>query len=437
MLKKKDIWKRIITSLEADLDPSEFHTWFSQSHLKSVDPSLAVVEVPNKFVASWLQEHHEKNIRVAFQKNFNFKPKIHFSFKKPEPPNSYAETNGYAAQERWPFSHRLDPAFSFDNFVTGPWNELAYSSAIDVATSPAENYNPLYIFSDQSAGKTHLLNAIGNHMIEINPNVRVRYHTKKHLTTDFSTAKRNRTLQAFREEYTQLDCLIIDDLHLFSAKIGLQQELVSLLNYFCDSRKQVVFAAKEPPVRIKNILPELRSRLEWGLISEIKQPDQEAKMLIIKEKAAEKDLYIPEDVTFFLANTTNDLKRIYQFIVSIETYTSLYNRKIDISTAKSIIKSRYIPNIAIPDIQKATAAYFNITLTDLISNKKKRSVTYPRQIAMYVTRKLTGLSYEEIGKAFGNKDHSTVIYAVKRIKKQKELKNAVLLDIEKVESLLS
>jgi len=212
-----------------------------------------------------------------------------------------------------------------------------------------------------------------------------------------------------------------------------QQELITILNLLCESKKQVVMAGNSPPSQIYTLLDRLRSRLEGGLLAEIHSPDQKIKIKIIKKKAKEKKLQLPEDVAFFLANATTDLKTIMQYMVSLETYTSLYQREIDISTVKSIIKKRLFRKISLNEIQKRTAEYFSIPLSDLISNRKKRKFSYPRQVAMYLCRNLTDSSFKDIGKAFGNKDHSTVIYALKRVEKEKEIKKEVFNDINKLQ----
>ena len=210
----------------------------------------------------------------------------------------------------------------------------------------------------------------------------------------------------------------------------------SIFNMFYQSKKQVVVAGKTSPNQTKNLPPDLRSRMEWGILLELQVTDHTTRMKIIKQKAREENLHILDDVAFFLANTTNDLKILIQFFVSLQTYTSLYQRKIDMSTVKSIIKNTNIYKRSVNDIQKLTSEYFNISISDLLSNKKSRDLSYPRQVGMYLCRKLTDLSFKDIGGAFGNKDHSTVIYAVKRIEKEKNKNQGVLNDINKLQNFL-
>lgn len=434
MPRKKEIWHSITSGLQSDLSKSEFRTWFSRSTLKTLDQNIAVIEVPNKFVAKWLRENYLSHIQNSFKNNLTLLPEIHFTYGSTSNHQDTPEFNKRIQKSEVAFSHRLNPLLTFGNFVTANSNLFAYSSALEVAKNPVNNYNPLYIFSKLSLGKTHLLNAIGNLTLNNNPLTNVMYVSADRFTSDFSLAKRNRKIREVRENYRSLDFLLLDDIHLLGGRQQSQVELISLFNSFFKSKKQIVVAGKAPPSQIHNLLSQLKSRLQWGLLSEILVPDQETKVKIIKQRAKQENLNIPDDVTFFLANTSNEVKTLIQYLVSLETHASLYHREIDISTAKSIIKNRH--KISLQDIQKLTAEYFNISLFDLLSNNKKQTFCYPRQMAMYLSRRLTDLSFKEIGQAFENKDHSTVIYAVKRIEKDKSLKKGVLDDINKLHNFL-
>jgi chromosomal replication initiator protein len=397
---------------------------------------LAVIEVPNKFIASWLRENYVDQIRDCFKNNLDLFPKILFTYKEPSPSQDISK---HKPTQKLVVSlhHDLNRSWTFANFIKANSNQFAYSSALTVSNSPGEEYNPLYIFGKPGVGKSHLLNAIGNRILANNPLAKVRYFSADRFAVEFSLAKKKHALHDFKESCNTLDSLIIDDIHLLAVRETAQEELSSLINLFYQCKKQIVVAAKTPPSQIRNLNPQLRSRLEWGLLSEIQAPDQNTKIKIIKKKAKEENLYLPDDVVFFLANATNDIQVLIQYLVSLETQASLHRREIDMSTVKSMIKSKRGHAVSVRDIQKLIAGHFNISLSDLLSNKKTRSCSYPRQLAMYLSRKLTQMSFNEIGKAFGNKDHSTVIYAVKRIEKEKNQKRDVLNDINKLNSFLA
>jgi len=436
VMTKTNIWHQIADSLESTISKPEFDTWFSSTTLKKLDKELAVIEVPNKFVASWLSDNYMKNIQNAFVENLKYLPEIHFFYSESKPVLDAAK---YKTKRKSSVdaNHTLNQKLTFNNFIKTKENRFACSLALDIADRPAKNYNPMYLFSKLSSGKTHLLNAIGNQTIKNNTLAKVIYVSIGRLSTDFSIAKKNRKLSNFKEKFRNSEMLLIDDIHLLSGKEKLQKELITLFNYYYESNKQIVVAGELPPGQIRNLLPELRSRLEWGLLSELKAPDHKSRMKIIKKKAKEEKIPIPDDVAFFLANSTIDLKSITKHLVILGAYTSLNKKEINISSVKSIIKNKQTVKVDVSNVQKLTADHFNISLTDLLSNKKTHRFSYPRHMAMYLSRELTGLSYKEIARAFGNKDHSTIIYAVKRIEKDREQNKAVMDDLNKLQNLLS
>jgi chromosomal replication initiator protein len=288
-----------------------------------------------------------------------------------------------------------------------------------------------------SLGKTHLLNAIGHQALEQNPQYNIAYVSAQQLSSEFIFAKKNQKLDAFRRKYKSLDYMLLDDVQIFGGKEKVQEELSTLINVLLEGRKQVVLAASKPPSQIPGLIPQFRSRLEWGLLSEITMPDQKIKMRIIRKKAKDANLHIPEDAVFFLANAATDLKTLTHYMIRIESFASLYRRNIDMSTVETVISNKKLSKITIADIQRISSTFFNISLSDLLSSKKGKSFSYPRQLAMYLSRNLLNSSYKEIGAAFGNRDHSTVIYAVKRIRQQKESNQQILNDINKIQTLLS
>jgi chromosomal replication initiator protein len=318
----------------------------------------------------------------------------------------------------------------------GKCNRFASSSALEVANRPAEQYNPFYIFSDLSLGKTHLLNAIGNQVLSGNPFSRIRYLSSNTFTSDFTYSAKNKNIQAFRERYCGLDLLLLDDVQLLGNRKRTQEEFLFIFNALYEARKQIVIAGDRPPNQLPRINARLKSRLGWGLISEIEAPDQNMKIHIIRKKAKEDGIPIPDDVIFFLAKSNKDIKGLIKNIVRIETYASLNRGDINISRVKSLIKDDSRKEVGVDDVKSITAGYFNISLSELVSNKKQRIYSYPRQVAMYLCRKYTDSSFKQIGDAFGDKDHSTVIYAVNRIDKYKVRKKEVREDLKKLENLL-
>jgi chromosomal replication initiator protein len=434
MSKKKDIWKQITRNLESKIPDPDFKTWFSRTTLQKLEPDQAVIGVPNKYVSNWLQEKYLPEITKSFKKILKQEPDIYFSHQKPPVKKRFQAAP--SIEKRDPtFKHFINPSMTFRRFIMGKGNRFARTSSIEVAKSTNHDYNPLYIYSHMGLGKTHLRHAIGNYIISKDPSPRIKYLTSDTFTADFSNSSKNKKLHEFRERYCGLDVLLFDDVHLLDNRKRTQEEFLSIFNALHEGRKRVVVAGQKPPTNLKNLNSRLKSRLGSGLITEIQVPDQKTKINIIKNTTKEQGIHIPEDVVFFLANTNNDIKALMKNIIKIGTYASLNQRTINISTVKSFMKGKNKIEIDIDDIKSIIAEFFNISVMDLVSDKKRRSYSYPRQLAMYVARKYTRLSFKEIGIFFGNKDHSTVIYAVQRIEKCKEQKN-VQDDLMKIENLI-
>lgn len=427
-----EIWNKITATLEHTLSKSEMNIWFSSTVLLAVSEDKALIEVPNKFVASWLKDKYIEQIQTSFQQNLNYIPEIQFVFK------------GSAAKCLTPLSRKrdaviknqLDHRLTLDNFVVSENNRLNLLIASEIAERPAENYNPVYFYSSSCSGKTHLLHAIGNLFLTKNPQARATFVSLNQLASSFSLAMKNQNIPGFRQDYQSADFFLIDDIHQTTGREDLQRELICIFNYYCQTKKQIVVAANTLPGMIPGLFPELQSRLEWGLLSELHVPDRKTRIKIIKNKADQSKLNIPDDVAFFLASFTENLKDLLLYLKDLADYTSGKNTKdMEISTVKSIIKKRLRFKGDITHIMKVVAEYFGVTVTDLLSNKKNQQFSYPRHVAMYLSRKLLGLPFKDIARAFGKKDHSTVIYAVKHVETEKN-KKTVIEDIKKLKNHL-
>jgi len=430
------IWDQIKADFKKGIPMSEFQTWLSRASLKEINARQAVIEVPNKFIAHWLQENYTDQIQTILRNNLNTLPEVRFTYADPTDPIK-TQTNEAVKGHNIPSFHGIDAHSTFADFITANSNRLACSSALSVAQRPATNYNPLYIYSEFSLGKTHILNAIGNLVLQNNPRANIMYFSADRFLSEVSCTTETQQSDRFWETEEAPDFLLLDDIHLLANHRKPQAELLALCNSFLESARQLVVTAIYPPGKIRDLLPQLRSRLEWGLIAEINPLGQKTKIKIIKKIAGKEQISLPDDVSFFLANTTDDMKTLIQYIGRIKDHLSSYKKPIDISTLESIIKADYPSRrIDINHIQGITAKYFNITLTDLLSDKRGRAFSYPRQAAIYLTKKLTPLSLKEIGRAFGNKHHSTVIYAEKCIRKAKTQNKRVSRDIDAIQKLL-
>jgi chromosomal replication initiator protein len=419
MPQKKDIWNQITRSLKSKLTISEYNTWFAHTSLEKLDNDVAVISVPNKFVATWLRDKYLTEMKKIFKKILRESPQIHFQFKNQPTIQEFPKSHQTPPSDLYRnLRNSLNRSMTFNRFTTGDSNRLACSSAIEVANRPAAHYNPLYLFCNLSLGKTHLLHAIGNHVLNKDPLCRTGYLSLEILRSDFTYSRKQNTFYEFREKYHNLDLILFDDIHLLANRQRMQEEFLSIFNSLYGEKKQIVITGDRPPNRLKNINSQLQSRLGWGLLVEIQEPDQKTKIDIINNKVKEDNIDMPDDIVSFLAKSNSDMKTLMKNIIRLETYISLNNGDINITMVKSLIQDKNNKShMEIDDIQSLTAGYFNITVSELISNKKNRVYSYPRHVAMYLSRKYTNLSFQEIGYSFGQKDHSTVIYALRRIEK--------------------
>ena len=432
MSHRKDIWADVSKSLESKMSKGEFKTWFSRTSLKRFDPEVVVLEVPNKFVATWLSDNYLIDIKKSFKKIAKISPSIHFSFdhgSAEKEPRELEKSESYLKQ-------RLNPSMTFDNFITGECNRFAWSTAQEVAEKRTEEYNLLYLYCINGLGKTHLLHAIGNHRLTKNPRCRLRYLSSDAFSSDFTYSIKSDRLHDFRLEMSNLDLLLFDDIHHLANREKTQEEFLSIFNTLYSQKKQMVITGDSAPNKLRSINPELKSRLGWGLLANIEDPDQSVKIAIIQSKAQEDSLSLPEDVVFFLSNSSGDIKNLLKNMIRVETFASLTDEPVTISTVRTLMRDRNRSEISLEDIMTTTAGYFNISMSDLLSNKKNRMYSYPRQLAMYLARKYTDLSFKEIGQSFNHKDHSTVIYALRKIEKEKDESKDVQKNLSKIESLL-
>jgi len=431
MSKKKEIWNQIRRNLESKTSSPEFKTWFSQTNLKKLESDFAIIGVPNKFVANWLYDKYIIEIKKSFKKILKKSPEIHFIDE-----HSFTTNESPASHLTQILRNNLHPSMTFNRFIMGECNRFAYTSALDVANRQSCHYNPLYIYCSLGLGKTHLLNAICNQVLRENPSYKIGYLSSDTFSSELAYAIKDEKLHDLRVKYCNLDLLLFDDVQRLADRKKTQEEFLSIFDSLYEGKRQMVLTGNRSPDELKNINSYLKSRLGWGLIAEIQEPDHNTKIGIIKRKSEEINIHIPDDVIFFLSKSNNDIKNLIKNIVRLEVYTSLNKCDTNISIVKSLIKNSESVEIGIEDIKHITAGYFNISVTDLISTKKKRFYSYPRQLAMYLARKYTNLSFKDIGDSFGNKDHSTVIYAVRRMEKYKDKEKKILDDLNKIETLL-
>ena len=317
-------------------------------------------------------------------------------------------------------SSTLNPKYTFNSFVIGNSNRFAHAASLAVAESPAKAYNPLFIYGGVGLGKTHLMHAIGHYILQNNPNAKVVYVSSEKFTNELINAIKDDKNEEFRTKYRSVDVLLIDDIQFIAGKERTQEEFFHTFNTLHEANKQIILSSDRPPKEIPTLEDRLRSRFEWGLIADIQAPDFETRMAILKKKADVEKLNVPNEVMVYIATKIkSNIRELEGALIRIVAYSSLTNREITVDLAsealKDIISNKQNKSITIDLIQDVVATYFNLRVEDLKSQRRTRNVAYPRQIAMYLSRKLTDMSLPKIGEEFGGRDHTTVIHAYEKI----------------------
>ncbi len=442
------LWKNCLDEIEKKILPENFLTWFTPIYPCNQDDGNFTLAVPNQFFERCLTENYLELIQKTL--NNVSKKDLKVQFLVGEPQNSDKKTinnktkikediNEFKPQTNLTF---LNIKYTFDNFVIGPNNQFAHAASQAVVQNPAQNYNPLFIYGAVGLGKTHLLHAIGNEIVKNNPNIRVRYISAESFTIDLIESIKKDRMPQFRERYRPLDVLLVDDIQFIAGKERTQEEFFYTFNSLYEYHKQIVISSDRYPKDMQKIEERLRSRFESGLIADIMPPDLETKMAILFQKAETHKKKIPQDVAMFLANNIkSNIRELEGLLLRVIAYSSFTKRDLNLELAKEVLKDFTVDknrNFTIHNIQKTVAHYFQIKVTDLKSKKRSRDISIPRQIAMYICREYTQSSLPEIGKQFGGKDHTTVIFSHKKIsgfiKENNELSKTVQQIIKSLES---
>jgi len=439
MTDKLQIWEKIKYDLKKELSTQNYKTWIEPLNNIEISKNIIKIKVENKFIKEWLEKNYIDKIKKIAIKNYTIEnieiiidaskknDKTIKKINKDIKPNNNITTN------------IINKEYTFNNFISGSSNQFAAAAAMAVANSPATIYNPLFIYGGVGLGKTHLINAIGNEIIK-NNNLKVCYYTSEKFTNELINAIRFAKMDEFRNKFRSIDVLLIDDVQFIAGKERTQEEFFHTFNSLYESHKQIVITSDKFPKEIPGLEERLRSRFEWGLIADIHAPDMETKQAILEAKAEQNNIDLPKEVAIFLASSViTNIRELEGYLVRIGAYSSLTSTPVTIEMAKDVLKDIIIESskeLTIEDIQKKVSKFFDIKVTDLKSNKRIKTFVIPRQIAMYLCRKLTTSSYPEIGEHFGGKDHSTVIHAIKKIEEKIQTDSDLKTKIKKIKNTL-
>ena len=408
----KELWEKTLNIIKGELTEVSFNTWIKSCEPLCISANTIKISVPNSFTQDILEKRYKdlviNSIEAACSKTYNLEFLIASEIQEAEEKKEKETTkDSIAVTVNDEMSSTLNPKYTFDSFVIGNSNRFAHAASLAVAESPAKAYNPLFIYGGVGLGKTHLMHAIGHYILQNNPNAKVVYVSSEKFT--------NELINAIKD-----DVLLIDDIQFIAGKERTQEEFFHTFNTLHEANKQIILSSDRPPKEIPTLEDRLRSRFEWGLIADIQAPDFETRMAILKKKADVENLNVPNEVMVYIATKIkSNIRELEGALIRIVAYSSLTNREITVDLAtealKDIISNKQNKSITIDLIQDVVAAYFNLRVEDLKSQRRTRNVAYPRQIAMYLSRKLTDMSLPKIGEEFGGRDHTTVIHAYEKI----------------------
>ena len=430
------LWKDTLKHLELNLSSQHYSTWIKPLKLLKIEQDTIHLEVPNRFVLDWVKENYSNLIQkilvdlsaVNYRLDFNVAQQI-----KKHPPtikkSTFSKVEKSSNDESTTLPNNvadinLNRKYTFDEFVSGSSNQFAYAAAMAVSNNPATTYNPLFIYGGVGLGKTHLVNAIGNAILKTTPQMRICYYTSEKFMNELINSLRYNRMDEFRNKFRSMDVLLIDDIQFIAGKERTQEEFFHTFNALYESHKQIIVTSDKFPKDIPGLEERLRSRFEWGLIADIQPPDVETKLAILKMKAEQNGIKLPEEVALFLANSVcSNVRELEGYLIRIGAYASLTATPVSLEMARDVLKDILVERnreLTVEEILKKVSSHFNIKISDMKSAKRLKAVVLPRQIAMYLSRQLTSSSYPEIGERFGGKDHSTIIHAIRKIEKLME-----------------
>jgi chromosomal replication initiator protein len=421
------IWDDVLDYVRGQISETEFRTWFKQVRPLGIDGGVFQLGVPHSFARDWIKNHFGAVIERALRDLGAPSPKIGFqvvSFAPSEQADLFSQPAATSEPAAGPGVDRprFNPKYVFGNFVVGPNNNLAHAAALAVAEAPGRAYNPLFLYGDSGLGKTHLMQAVGHAVADRMPGSQIAYVTTEQFTNELINAIRGDQMSAFRERFRSIDVLLVDDIQFLAGKERTQEEFFHTFNALYESAKQIIVSSDRPPKDIPTLENRLRSRFEWGLITDIQAPELETRIAILKMNAEYRGVKVPSEVVEYIArNVTSNIRELEGALVRAILYASMNQEPLDRATAAKALSDVFAPSnasLTMPDILRVTAQHYGLAPDDLRSKGRRHELVLARQVAMYLIRDLTSHSFPEIGQFFGGRDHSTVMYAVQKIGEQ-------------------
>jgi chromosomal replication initiator protein len=445
------LWETVKCDLKGLFPEDVFAMWFEPMRCLETTEDAITLGVPNDFAAIWIHDNYLDLISQRLRMSAG--RMVHVNLKKMEngtaatvpaiePRGRPAAKRTLRYDERSAAAGSLNPRNTFETFVVGPNNQLAHAASLAVAQAPAQAYNPLFIHGATGLGKTHLMHAIGHSILARNPEAKVAYLSTEKFTNEYIHAIQENALTKFRQRYRNVDVLLVDDVQFLAGKERIQEEFFHTFNDLFESQKQIVISSDRPVTEIATLEARLVSRFQWGLSADIQSPDFETRVAILKTKAATLKVELPMPVIEFMAqHISKNIRRLEGALIKISSYAALTGKPLDLATTEHLLKDVLMEEaqnrLNIEGIQKRVADHYQIRHSDMTSKRRPNAIAFPRQIAMYLCRQLTRHSLQEIGEAFGGRDHGTVIHAVKTVENMMEQDESVSGSVDFLKAQLS
>lgn len=446
----KNAWNNVLLDIELNVSKATFTTWFRNTAIVKQEDGTVYVSVPSIFVRDWILNHHHKFILRSLRNLSESVRAVEYLISKDEAPKKtesapFKPFGSPDTSKELPLADlyinkddNLNPRYTFDSFVVGPFNELAHAAAQAIIKKPVV-YNPLFIYGNTGHGKTHLLQAIGNNLKGSSREKRVYYVTSEKFSQDLVTCLQTNKMDHFKSKYRKYDVLIMDDIQFLSGKEKTQEELFHLFNVLYENNKQIIFSSDQHPNYIPNLEDRLKSRFVAGMMVDIPQPDHESRLAILSTKAKQSGVEIPAEVLNYLASSIEgNIRELEGVLNSIVCQTQLKGKELGLADIKNLIKNTAKPlkNLSVKDLVKIIAGFYNIEEDSIYDKSRRKEVVKPRQITMYILREDFNVSYPSIGQKLGDRDHTTVIHSCEKIKNELKVNNRLVQELSQIRALI-
>jgi chromosomal replication initiator protein len=444
-MENKTFWNNVLAQIELGISKANFSMWFKDTFIIKQEDGVVFLGVPNVFVKDWLMNKYHKDILKNLRSFGEHIRNVEYTVSKEENKTPTKETTNHINVNELPLNNfyvnkedNLNPKYTFETFVIGPFNELAHAASQAILKRTAA-YNPLFIFGSTGHGKTHLIQAVGNYFKALDPHKKIYYMTSEKFANDYLNSLNSGNINTFKEKYKKYDLLIIDDIQFLSAKTKTQEEFFHLFNNFHDGGKQLIFSSDKHPNFIPDIEERIKSRFNAGMIVEIQKPDYESRIQIFRKKAALMNINLSNEIVEFLASSVEgNIRELEGILNLILCQTELKNKELNINDIKELLKNTSKPkkNISIKDVIRVTSEFYGIEEITIFEKGRKKEVIKPRQVIMYLLREDFDISFPSIGDKVGNRDHSTVIHSYEKIKNDLKTDPELVQEISQIRSML-